>query len=90
MQQTGALGSDPEISLAIATERKNGTVADGRDLDGSAAGKCCNEEAALGSDLLALLDALSIPRATVAGYDWGGRAACVVAALHPDRISGFV
>ena len=37
----------------------------------------------LGADLLALLDALRIPRAVLAGYDWGGRAACVVAALWP-------
>lgn len=39
------------------------------------------QQAALGSDLLALLDALQIGRATLAGFDWGGRAACVVAAL---------
>ena len=48
------------------------------------------QQAALGSDLLSLLDALSIQRATVAGYDWGGRAACVVAALWPDRVNGLV
>ncbi len=48
------------------------------------------QQAALGSDLLALLDALRIPRATLAGYDWGGRAACVVAALWPERVSGLV
>ena len=48
------------------------------------------QQAALGSDLLALLDALSIERATLAGYDWGGRAACVVAALWPERVSGLV
>ena len=48
------------------------------------------QQAALGSDLLALLDALSIQRATVAGYDWGGRAACVVAALWPERVNGLV
>ena len=41
-------------------------------------------------DLLALLDALAIPRAVVAGYDWGGRAACVVSALWPDRVRGLV
>jgi len=39
----------------------------------------------LGADLLALIDALGIKRAVVAGYDWGGRAACVVAALWPER-----
>jgi pimeloyl-ACP methyl ester carboxylesterase len=48
------------------------------------------EQAALGADLLALLDALSIPRAVLAGYDWGGRAACVVAALWPARCAGLL
>ena len=48
------------------------------------------QQAALGSDLLALLDGLSIDKATLAGYDWGGRAACVVAALWPERVSGLV
>jgi len=48
------------------------------------------EQAALGADLLALLDALAIPRAVLAGYDWGGRAACVVAALWPERCEGLV
>lgn len=48
------------------------------------------EQAALGADLLALLDALRIERALLAGYDWGGRAACIVAALWPDRVAGLV
>ena len=48
------------------------------------------QQAALGADLLALLDALHIQRADLAGYDWGGRAACVVAALWPERVSGLV
>jgi pimeloyl-ACP methyl ester carboxylesterase len=48
------------------------------------------EQAALGADLLALMDALSIERAVLAGYDWGGRAACVVAALWPERCAGLV
>jgi len=48
------------------------------------------QQAALGSDLLALLDALAIDRAILAGYDWGGRAACIVAALWPDRVRGLV
>ena len=48
------------------------------------------EQAALGADLLALMDALAIPRAVLAGYDWGGRAACVVAALWPERCAGLV
>jgi pimeloyl-ACP methyl ester carboxylesterase len=48
------------------------------------------QQAALGSDLLALMDALSIERPVVAGYDWGGRAACIVAALWPERVRGLV
>jgi pimeloyl-ACP methyl ester carboxylesterase len=48
------------------------------------------EQAALGADLLALLDAMGIARAVLAGYDWGGRAACVVAALWPERCAGLV
>jgi pimeloyl-ACP methyl ester carboxylesterase len=48
------------------------------------------EQGALGADLLALMDALAIPRAVLAGYDWGGRAACVVAALWPERCTGLV
>src|SRR5688572_1487521 len=48
------------------------------------------QQAALGNDLLALLDALSIDGAVLGGYDWGGRAACVVAALWPQRARGLV
>lgn len=48
------------------------------------------QQAALGADLLALLDALKIERAYLGGYDWGGRAACVVAALYPERVHGLV
>src|ERR1700675_2011823 len=43
------------------------------------------EQAAMGADLMALMDALHIQRAVFAGYDWGGRAACVGAALWPER-----
>ena len=43
------------------------------------------EQAALGKDLLDFMDALAIERAVLGGYDWGGRAACVVAALWPER-----
>lgn len=48
------------------------------------------QQGALGADLLALLDALRIERAALAGYDWGGRAACVVSALWPGRVRGLV
>jgi pimeloyl-ACP methyl ester carboxylesterase len=48
------------------------------------------EQAALGADLLALMDALKIGRAVFGGYDWGGRAACVVSALWPQRAQALV
>jgi pimeloyl-ACP methyl ester carboxylesterase len=48
------------------------------------------QQAALGSDLLSLMDALDVPEAFVGGYDWGGRAACIVAALWPERVYGLV
>ncbi len=48
------------------------------------------EQAALGADLRDLLDALGIGRAVLAGYDWGGRAACVCAALWPGRVRALV
>ena len=48
------------------------------------------QQAVLAHDLLGLMDALRIPRALLAGYDWGGRAACIVAALWPERAIGLV
>jgi pimeloyl-ACP methyl ester carboxylesterase len=48
------------------------------------------QQAALGNDLRELLDALEIDRAVVCGFDWGGRAACIVAALWPERCTGLV
>jgi pimeloyl-ACP methyl ester carboxylesterase len=36
------------------------------------------------------MDALKIPRAALMGYDWGGRAACIAAALWPDRVRCLV
>ena len=48
------------------------------------------EQAAMGADLIALMDALSIKRAVFGGYDWGGRGACIGAALWPERCIGLV
>ena len=48
------------------------------------------QQAALGSDVIDLMDALGIDRAILAGYDWGGRGACVAAALWPERCAGLV
>ena len=48
------------------------------------------EQAALAVDAVALLDALEIDRAVVAGFDWGARTADVLAALWSERCSGLV
>jgi len=48
------------------------------------------EQAAIGQDLIDFADALGLTRFAVAGYDWGGRAACIAAALHPDRVAAAV
>ncbi len=48
------------------------------------------QQAALAQDVIDLMDALRVDSAVLAGYDWGGRAACLVAALWPDRCTGLV
>ena len=48
------------------------------------------EQAALALDAVALMDALGIDTAVVAGFDWGARSADIVAALWPERCSGLV
>ncbi|KAI1112553.1 Alpha/Beta hydrolase protein [Nemania sp. NC0429] len=48
------------------------------------------QQAALASDVISLLDALGIAKATLAGFDWGGLASCVAAALWPERVAGLV
>jgi pimeloyl-ACP methyl ester carboxylesterase len=48
------------------------------------------QQGALGQDVLDFITALHIPEAVLAGYDWGGRAACVAAALKPTRVVGLV
>ncbi|MGF6331709.1 pimeloyl-ACP methyl ester carboxylesterase [Pseudomonas sp. BS3782 TE3695] len=48
------------------------------------------QQAALAQDLLDLMDALAIKQAALCGYDWGGRAACIVAALWPERVRCLV
>ena len=48
------------------------------------------QQAALGHDLRTVIEALGLDRPVVVGYDWGGRAACVVAALWPELVSGLV
>lgn len=48
------------------------------------------QQAAIGQDLLDLLDMLELQQAGLVGYDWGGRAACIAAALQPARVAFLV
>src|SRR3989442_14880708 len=48
------------------------------------------EQAAIGQDLIDFADALRLPQFAVAGYDWGGRAACIAAALPRNRVRAAV
>jgi pimeloyl-ACP methyl ester carboxylesterase len=48
------------------------------------------EQAALGLDVIAFMDALGIDSAILAGFDWGARTADIVAALWPERCDGLV
>jgi len=48
------------------------------------------QQAALGQDIIALMDALRIENATIAGFDWGARTADVMAALWPERVRSIV
>jgi len=48
------------------------------------------QQAALANDLKEFMDALGLKRAALVGYDWGGRAACIAAALWPERVRCLV
>jgi pimeloyl-ACP methyl ester carboxylesterase len=48
------------------------------------------EQAAIGQDVIDFADALRLDRFALSGYDWGGRAACIAAALQPDRVRAAV
>ena len=48
------------------------------------------QEAAVAVDVIALMDALKIQTATIGGFDWGARTACIVAALWPERCKALV
>jgi pimeloyl-ACP methyl ester carboxylesterase len=48
------------------------------------------QQAALAHDVLDLLDALHLDQAVLAGFDWGARSACILAALWPARVQGLV
>jgi len=48
------------------------------------------QQAALATDVIALMDALKIDKAVVAGFDWGARTAGIVAAIWPERVKALV
>lgn len=48
------------------------------------------QQAAIAVDMIDLMDALKIEKATVAGCDWGARTACIMAALWPARVNALV
>ena len=48
------------------------------------------QPSAIATDIIALMDALKIEKATVAGFDWGARTANIMAALWPERCKGLV
>lgn len=48
------------------------------------------QQAVVAVDIIALMDALGIEKAILAGYDWGARTANVIAALWPERCKAMV
>ena len=48
------------------------------------------QQAAIGQDVIDFADGLALPRVALAGFDWGGRAACIAAALNPNRVRAAV
>jgi len=48
------------------------------------------QQAAIGQDLLDFMAALDLSRVALAGYDWGGRAACIAAIVAPERVRALV
>jgi pimeloyl-ACP methyl ester carboxylesterase len=48
------------------------------------------QQAVIAVDIVALMDTLKIEKATVAGFDWGARTACIMAALSPERCKALV
>jgi pimeloyl-ACP methyl ester carboxylesterase len=48
------------------------------------------QEAAVALDIIELMDALKIDKATIGGFDWGARTACIIAAIWPERCKALV
>ena len=56
----------------------------------STAARRNGQQAARGLDVLQLSDVMGLDRPILAGFDWGGNASCVAAALWPERFGGLV
>jgi pimeloyl-ACP methyl ester carboxylesterase len=48
------------------------------------------QQSVVALDIIALMDALKIPKAVIGGFDWGSRTAAIIAALWPERCKGLV
>lgn len=48
------------------------------------------EQAAIAQDVVDFAEALGIPQFALSGFDWGNRAACITAILHPDLVKAYV
>lgn len=48
------------------------------------------QQSALAMDIIALMNALNIEKAIIAGFDWGARTACIIAAIWPERCKAIV
>jgi pimeloyl-ACP methyl ester carboxylesterase len=48
------------------------------------------QQSVVAVDIIALMDSLKIEKATIAGFDWGARTACIIAALWPERCKALV
>jgi pimeloyl-ACP methyl ester carboxylesterase len=48
------------------------------------------QQSAVALDIIALMDALKIQKASIAGFDWGARTACIMAVLWPERCKSLV
>jgi pimeloyl-ACP methyl ester carboxylesterase len=48
------------------------------------------QQSVVAADIIALMDALKIEKAVIAGFDWGARTACIIAALWPERCKALV
>ncbi len=48
------------------------------------------QQSVVAVDIITLMDALKIPKAVIAGFDWGARTADIIAALWPDRCKALV